>query len=368
MDRFFLLSEHLEGDILQPIWGSRPEQVEAEYGPGSYPVYCSGGFRYHWWLGWQHKGLRQQLGMLWFFLRKGVSLYRERRYECIIAYSHLAPALVGVVLKVWTRAKLIVEVATSPSLAFLHHRPRPTLKDRLRRIYSDLSLYIAVLFCDQVHLLYDTQLSDYSLLRRAPATVFHEFVPVSTIERKDPRQPKTVLLVGAPWYLKGADVLVRAFQNLESDFPEVRLRLQGHFLQLEELEALIGGDTQIEIVKPVRYAEILEAIGQSWVLVLPSRTEGMGRVLLEAMSAGVPVIGSDAGGIPHYIRHGDYGFVFPAGDVQQLEAQLRQILSDGELRRRMGARAYEVAHTMYHEQKYVEQFSKMVKASVDGSV
>lgn len=367
MDRFFLLSEHLDGDILQPIWGSRPEQVEAEYGPGSYPVYCSGEFRYHWWLGFRFQGFRRRLGLLWFFLRKGLSLFRERRYECIITYSHLAPALVGVVLKLCTGARLIVEVVTSPSLAFLHNRPRPTLKDRLGRLYSDASLHIALLFCDEVRLLYETQLADYSLLRRVPAAVFHEFVPVSMIERKESGPYKTVLLVGAPWYLKGADVLVRAFQALESDFPEVRLRIQGHFSQREELDALIRRDAQIEIVKPVRYAEILEAIGQSWVLVLPSRTEGMGRVLLEAMSAGVPVIGSDVGGIPHYIHDG-CGFVFPTGDVQQLEMRLRQILSDSELRRRMGARAYEVAHTTYNEQKYVEQFSKMVKAAVEGSL
>ena len=366
MDRFFLLSEHLEGDVLQPIWTGRPEDIAALYGPEGYPVYTSGRFRYHWLLAWPHRGLRTDISIFWFFLRKGLALHRKDPYDCIVAYSHLAPAFLGGILKLFTGAKLIVEIATSPSLSFLTNRPHPTIRDRVGRLYSDFCLHLSMLVSDHVHLLYKTQLASYKLLRRIPATVFHEFVPMSVIHRSAemPTQ-KTVLLVGAPWYLKGADVLIEAFLRLSADFPDANLKIQGHFSDLEVLVALTKGSPQIEIVTAARYPETLQTISQSWVLVLPSRCEGMGRVLLEAMGSGVPVIGSDAGGIPDYIGHGEYGFVFPTGDVDQLESQLRQILSDQGLRQRMAAQAYEVAHREFTEEIYVARFTEMVRAAVE---
>ena len=74
------------------------------------------------------------------------------------------------------------------------------------------------------------------------------------------------------------------------------------------------------------------------VLVLPSRTtefwkEQFGRVLTEAMAAGVPVVGSDSGEIPETI--GPAGLVFPEGDAGSLHDQLLRIRSDRELRRRL---------------------------------
>jgi hypothetical protein len=70
------------------------------------------------------------------------------------------------------------------------------------------------------------------------------------------------------------------------------------------------------------------------------------------MAAGVPVIGSDVGGIPYLIRVGENGFVVPVGDVSALDARLRQLLSASELRMRMGARGRELAHTNYSEKAY----------------
>src|SRR5690606_20549363 len=105
-----------------------------------------------------------------------------------------------------------------------------------------------------------------------------------------------ILLVGAPWYLKGVDLLVDAFTGLMADYPNVRLRLRGHYPDRTALMALIAGNERIEILKPVLNQKALEIIAGASVLVLASRCEGMGRVLIEAMAAGVPVVGSDVGG------------------------------------------------------------------------
>jgi glycosyltransferase involved in cell wall biosynthesis len=56
----------------------------------------------------------------------------------------------------------------------------------------------------------------------------------------------------------------------------------------------------------------------------------------------------------------------PAENADELARRLRELLSDPELRRRMGAKGYEMAHTQFSERVYVEQFTRMVEATVRG--
>jgi len=130
-------------------------------------------------------------------------------------------------------------------------------------------------------------------------------------------------------------------ETMEGDVLQpIKLKRLGWYDQTEreELEALAGDSKQIELV----------------------------RVVIEGLAAGVPVIGSDVGGIPDLIHQGENGFVVPGGNVRELEARIRELLADPELRRRMGANGYELAHTQLTEQVYVERFTAMVAATVRG--
>jgi len=366
-DRFYLLSQTLEGDVLQPVWFRAPEEVEAAFGPGSYPVYTAGRFRYHWLLA-RHDGIRQKVSTLWFYLRTGLALFRERRYDCIVAYSHMTTGLCAGLLKLLTGSKLIIEIATSPNLVYLTERPHPTWKERLMHVYSDACLHLSMLLANRSHFLFPQQLSMYPMLRDVKNSVFHDFVPVSMIERRQEEASEMyVLLVGAPWYLKGADLLVEAFLRLAPDFPHVKLKILGYFPDGDKLRELIGGAPQIEVLKARPNPETLRIISGATILVLPSRCEGMGRVLIEGMAAGVPLIGSDVGGIPFMIRDGENGLVFPGGDSRALEARLRELLSNSDERRRMGENGYARAHSELSETVYVERFTRMVNAAVNGS-
>ena len=100
------------------------------------------------------------------------------------------------------------------------------------------------------------------------------------------------------------------------------------------------------------------------ILVHPSRCDGLSRVLIEAMGAGVPIITSDAGGNPHCVR--DAGLIFGSGDADALSHRLRELLADGELRERLGQKGRERAQAEYSEQAYVDQFTRMIQATVGG--
>jgi glycosyltransferase involved in cell wall biosynthesis len=219
---------------------------------------------------------------------------------------------------------------------------------------------------DRVHLLYEAQLGHYPRLQRVPSSVFHDFVLVSLIPRAAEPE-RVILLVGAPWYLKGADLLIKAFKNVAAEFPEVIVRLQGYYEDKDELEVLIKGTPRIEIVKAVANPETLQRISRALILVHPSRCDGLSRVLIEAMGAGVPIITSDAGGNPYCIRDGETGLVFPSGDAVELGRRLRELLANRDLRERLARKARQVAQTEYSEQVYVDQFVRMIRATVQAN-
>jgi len=368
-DRFFLLSETLEGDVLQPVWFRTPEEIEAEFGAGYFPVYVSGRFRYHWFLAFLPDGRnRSRLAQFWFYIRKGLELHRKQAFDCVIAYPHMSTGLMAACVKLLTGAKLIIELATNPQLAYLTQRARPTMRDRLMKLYSDACLYLSMWAADRVHLLNTGQLAAYPLLRKVNTSVFHEFVPVSAIAAHTEDQERYVLMVGSPWYLKGADRLIEAFQRMAPDFPDVKLKIAGWYLKTEreQLEALAGGSKQIELVPAAPNPLMLQIISRCLVLVHPSRCEGGPRTVIEGLAAGVPVVGSDVGLIPELIHQGENGFVVPDGNVRELEERLRELLADPELRCRMGANGYELAHTQLTEEVYVARFTAMVAATLVG--
>lgn len=75
---------------------------------------------------------------------------------------------------------------------------------------------------------------------------------------------------------------------------------------------------------------------QMTVLLIPSRSEGLPNVALEAMAHGVPVVGTSVGGVPEVISDASTGFVVPPGDVEGLASRVLELLSEVSLRRRLG--------------------------------
>jgi len=166
---------------------------------------------------------------------------------------------------------------------------------------------------------------------------------------RSPNAPFTIGYAGRLVEQKGLRVLVEALAGLDGGW---RLMLCGAGPLKAELQARLrdlGLAERARFHDQIPSEEMPRYLREMDVLVLPSLTrpnwkEQFGRVLVEAMSCGVPVIGSNSGEIPHVI--GDAGLIFPEGDAEALRSLLARLLEDIPLRRELAAkgRARVLAH------------------------
>lgn len=152
--------------------------------------------------------------------------------------------------------------------------------------------------------------------------------------------PNDRLLIGVVAQLierKGHRFLLEALPPLIEEFPRIQVRFFGQGSLAADLDAHIVAAGLQAHVRLAGFREDLERILPSMdLLVHPATMEGLGVSLLQASSAGVAIIAADAGGIPEAVRDNINGLLFPPGDVQALGHAIRRLVTDIDLRRRLG--------------------------------
>lgn len=140
-------------------------------------------------------------------------------------------------------------------------------------------------------------------------------------------RPRTdFLFVGRLEPVKNPDLLVRAYARIAGS-TERRLVLVGDGSMGVELRALareLGVEDRVVLAGTLSPERVNEALSSAGALVLPSRSEGMPIVVLEAMGAGVPVVASEVGGLGEVIEEATSGILVPPGDVGALAAAMLQ--------------------------------------------
>lgn len=147
---------------------------------------------------------------------------------------------------------------------------------------------------------------------------------------------------------KGQDTLIEAWPLVQAAVPDAGLLLVGGGPSRERLaKAIAAGGLSGDVVLTgsVPWAELPAHYSAGDVFAMPCRTrnrgldvEGLGIVYLEASATGLPVVAGDSGGAPDAVLEGETGYVVPGGDVRVLADRLITLLSDRELRIRMGER------------------------------
>ena len=151
-------------------------------------------------------------------------------------------------------------------------------------------------------------------------------------------QNKKIIAVGSYSFNKGYDLLLNIWEPIEKDFPEWELHIYGRDTK-KNLQPL----AEQQYLKNIHFHDPVSDIGakylESSIMVLPSRSEGFGMVLIEAMSFGLPVISFDCpNGPKDIISNNEDGFLIENGNTYEFAEQLKSLMLHENVRQEMGAK------------------------------
>lgn len=187
-------------------------------------------------------------------------------------------------------------------------------------------------------------------------TVIYNAVDLSLFDSEAPviiSRNNNDFLIGSVGQLhpsKGYDTLLKSMPQVIKEFPSVKLIIIGDGIQKEYLERLcsdLGISQQVTFLGRKTSAEVSGFLKNIDLFVLASNWEGFGLALIEAMSAGKPVVAAKVGGIPEIVEDGECGFLVPPGDPQTLAEKVIYLLKNRELSTEMGMEGRKRVETLF---------------------
>lgn len=160
---------------------------------------------------------------------------------------------------------------------------------------------------------------------------------------------------------KGHGVLLSAFQSVFQNHRSIRLLIVGDGPLRKQLET---ATRQLMLDQAVIFTgirqDIYELLQTSDIFVLPSQDrEGLGVALIEAMAVGLPVIGTNLGGIPEVIEDDENGFLVSPGSSKQLAEALKKLVNDQVLRTGMGLRGRQMYEEKFTLPRMIRQIETL---------
>lgn len=163
-----------------------------------------------------------------------------------------------------------------------------------------------------------------------------------------PSDPPRIGYIGRLLPMKGVDILLHALRKIDGEL--LILGSGEDEARLRKIAAEAGVDPRVAWIPAIPPEQVIDHLKGLDVLVLPSRTtptwaEQLGRVMLEAMGCGTPVIGSSSGSIPEVIA--DAGMIFEEGNAEDLAEKISRLFADADLRKSLIRKGWEKVRTRY---------------------
>ncbi|MBN2301532.1 MAG: glycosyltransferase family 4 protein [Lentisphaerae bacterium] len=211
----------------------------------------------------------------------------------------------------------------------------------------------------------------------------HSGVPLDALRRLDrsarakfrseygiPENAILIVSVARLTHIKGLDVLIKALADMNTCQEQWQLALVGDGEEKQQLARLAHNlrlETQIRFTGHL--SDITPALAACDIFVLPSRNEGMGRALVEAMAAGLPCVATNVGGIPTIIKNNINGLIVPPDNPNALSKALIRLITLPSLRKQIGNKATESVYPEYDEEtmlnQHAELYGSVIAAATD---
>ena len=356
---FYFLSDSLSGDVIGSTWNNSSyidyiNQIQSSFGD----------FTYHAFKRSNLPSIFRNVIHFFKYLWLGSKVIKQDKVDVIISYGFLVTGLSSAVLSWLYSIPLIVEVPGVQEKAIKFSSSKFS---KITEALLFFSIRTTLKQAKTVWCLFENQLPNKFSTTNKKVFVFHEFAPVS-MYKPQAVEDNIISFLGFPWKLKGVDILIDAFKKISLKFPDAKLRIAGYCPNKEEFtNQAIGFENKIEFFPSMERNESINFMRSTRIFVLPSRTEAMGRVLLEAMASEKVIIGSNVDGIPHYITNDETGLLFESENVNDLARQLESALGNSKLYDRLSKNAHSKLLNNYTEKHFVEKFHKMIDETLSNS-
>lgn len=178
-------------------------------------------------------------------------------------------------------------------------------------------------------------------------------------------QSQNILYIGRLHFTKGVDYLIEAMQDVVKQYPETKLKIIGDGPERNKLTHLtkdLSLSNNIEFVGAVQSNQVKEYINSAIFSVIPSIWfENNPLSVIEVMSSGRPIIGSNMGGIPELVIHNETGLLVEAANINQLSGAIISLLSNNALVRDLGYNAKQVILRRFSGQARLQNLLTLYK-------
>lgn len=150
---------------------------------------------------------------------------------------------------------------------------------------------------------------------------------------------KNILFVGISWDRKGGPELIEAFKTVLKIHPDVRLTIVGSTPTVDVPNCRVIGRVPVE--------EVSQYYEDCSIFCMPTKREPFGIVFIEAMQHKLPIVATDIGAIPDFVKNGVNGYLVKPGNVEQLANALINLVEQPDKCQAFGERGYQIAMDKY---------------------
>jgi len=303
--------------------------------------------------------VRRQLGYVLHCLKEA---WKVKPLDYIIAYDPGICGLIGLLVRAVAGGKLVIEVNTDH--LFKRKEVRQGLSTRIAEAVKIALMRFTLPKADGIKFINQPITKSYrekfGLTGNVPKQItFYSYIATQMLTRTDRHDPY-ILLVGHPFDIKGVDVLIKAFQRISPRYPDITVKIIGHCPDIQPYKDLAAGNPNIVFHEGMPHVQVVSEFANCLFYVCASRTEGIPRVIVEAMTCAKAVIGTRAGGIPEVIEEGVTGLLFEPENDADLADKMLTLLNDPDARTKMGEAGAARAASCFSPENYVNIYRKFL--------
>jgi glycosyltransferase involved in cell wall biosynthesis len=174
-----------------------------------------------------------------------------------------------------------------------------------------------------------------------------------------------VVFIGKLEYKKGIDLLISVMNHTLSEYDNLVFTIVGKGSLESKIEAVAKKyPKRIKILGQIPHSFIPNILSSATILLMPSYSEGLPTVCLEALASGIPVVASNIGGIPEIIINGKTGYLFPPGNEKICIDNVLKLLENKPLRKRMRQTCRQLIENFYSWEIVVKKLEKIYESMI----